>query len=468
MIDIQELLDHPYFLKILNAVSDGVLIANGEGEVLWLNNACETFTNRPRSTIIGKNVYLLEEQGVFVPSVTKMVIEKQAAASTVQTPDGDSRLRLIVSGHPIKNQKGEIDYIIAQTKDITEIVKTTSELEETQSLLKRYTQEIMRMNYEKNTVESYFFESRSDIYRSLLNIIDKIAHTESTVLLGGETGVGKNVIARRIHDLSERSGAPFIEINCGAIPESLIESELFGYSKGAFTGANKGGKAGLIKMADSGTLFLDEIGELPLHLQSKLLQFLQSKKYLPVGSTDYHSSDVRVIAATNLDLKEEVKKGNFRSDLYYRLNVLPLRVPALRERIEDIPGLVQFNLEKYNKKHKRQCHITPDAIQDLQNYEWPGNIRELENLIERLVIITTGDNISSEHLPSYIRTEKQQTFALGDFEQGDTLPEILDTVEKNIISKAYYQFKTTRKTAEELGVTQSWLMRRLKKYNLSK
>ncbi|WP_313431417.1 sigma-54 interaction domain-containing protein [Siminovitchia terrae] len=462
---VREILEHPYFKKILNALSDGVLISDGEGRVLWLNTACANFSNKPKSFLIGKSVYLLEEMGVFKPSVTKMVIEKQALVSTVQTSKGKD-LRFIVTGYPIKDKEGKIDCIIAQTKDITEIVHTTTELEETQLLLKRYSQEIMRINYEKQA-DSYYFTSQSPAYLSLLQTIDKIAPAESTVLLSGETGVGKNVIAQQIHGLSERGNEPFVEINCGAIPESLIESELFGYVKGAFTGANKGGKAGLIKMADGGTLFLDEIGELPIHLQAKLLQFLQQRKFLPVGSTEYQTADVRVLAATNLDLMEEVKKGNFRSDLFYRLNVLPVRIPSLKERKEDIIGLVQYNLEKYNKKHKRNCRLSADVMDIFQHCDWPGNIRELENLIERLVIIAPEHEIQVKDLPAHMREQEVNAFDLSSFNRGDSLNEVLESVEKSIISKAYAQFKTTRKTAEELGVSQSLLMRRLKKYNLT-
>ncbi|RST71505.1 AAA family ATPase [Siminovitchia acidinfaciens] len=465
MEKIREILDHPYFTRILNALSDGILISDGEGKVIWLNKACANFSNRPKSFFIGKDVYLLEELGVFRPSVTKMVIEKQASVSTVQTTTGKDS-RFIVTGHPIKDEEGKIDCIIALTKDITEIVQTTTELEETQSLLKRYSQEIMRINYEKQ-IDSYYFSGQSPAYLSLLQTIDKIALADSTVLLSGETGVGKNVFAQRIHGLSERGSGPFVEINCGAIPETLIESELFGYAKGAFTGANKAGKAGMIKMADGGTLFLDEIGELPIHLQAKLLQFLQQKKFLPIGSTEHQTANVRVIAATNLDLMEEVKKGNFRSDLYYRLNVLPISIPSLREREEDIVGLIQFNLEKYNQKHKRRCRLSSDALDCLQNYEWPGNIRELENLIERLVIIAHEDDIQVQDLPPQMREREDMVFDLASFNNGESLTEILDSVEKNIITKAYAQFKTTRKTAEELGITQSLLMRRLKKYNLT-
>ncbi|MBD8005548.1 sigma-54 interaction domain-containing protein [Bacillus norwichensis] len=462
---VREILEHPYFKKILNALSDGVLISDGEGQVLWLNTACANTLTKPKSFFIGKSVYLLEEMGVFQPSVTKLVIEKQALVSTVQTSEGND-LRFIVTGYPIRDENGKIDCIIAQTKDITEIVHTTTELEETQLLLKRYSQEIMRINYEKQS-ESYYFTSQSPSYLSLLQTIDKIAPAESTVLLSGETGVGKNVIAQQIHGLSERGNEPFVEINCGAIPESLIESELFGYVKGAFTGANKGGKAGLIKMADGGTLFLDEIGELPIHLQAKLLQFLQQRKFLPVGSTEYQTSDVRILAATNLDLMEEVKKGRFRSDLFYRLNVLPVRIPSLRERKEDIIGLVQYNLEKYNKKHKRSCRLSAGVMDIFQDYDWPGNIRELENLMERLVIIAPEYEIQVKDLPAHMREQEVNTFDLASFNRGDSLTEVLESVEESIISKAYAKFKTTRKTAEELGVSQSLLMRRLKKYNLT-
>lgn len=283
----------------------------------------------------------------------------------------------------------------------------------------------------------------------------------------GETGVGKNVIAQRIHDLSERGSEPFVEVNCGAIPESLIESELFGYKKGAFTGANTGGKAGLIKMADGGTLFLDEIGELPIQLQAKFLQFLQQKKFLPIGSTEHQKANVRIIAATNLDLMEEVKKGNFRSDLFYRLNVLPLRMPSLREREEDIIGLVQFNLKKYNRKHERNCRLSSEAMNRLQSYEWPGNIRELENLIERLVVIAPENEIQAKDLPAHMRASQEELFDIVDYQRGDSLTEVLESVEKGIITKALSQYKTTRKTAKELGITQSLLMRRLKKYKIT-
>ncbi|WP_404799239.1 sigma-54 interaction domain-containing protein [Bacillus aerolatus] len=325
----------------------------------------------------------------------------------------------------------------------------------------------MKIRYENDLAASeHFFMGKSPAYLTLINMVDKIASTETTVLITGETGVGKNVIANRIHQLSERSHEPFVEINCGAIPETLIESELFGYKKGAFTGANSGGKAGLIKMADKGTLFLDEIGELPIHLQAKLLQFIQHKKFLPIGGTEHQMANVRIIAATNNDLLQQVQEGKFRSDLFYRLNVLPIRVPSVKERKMDIIDLLQFNLEKYNKKHKRHCRLSSDVMNRLQSYDWPGNIRELENLVERLVIIAAHDEIRLEDLPSHLQTQEKLVFNLNKYEKGKSLTDILETIEREIIEEAYSEFKTTRKTAEELGITQSLLMRRVRKYKM--
>ncbi|MEK4029584.1 sigma 54-interacting transcriptional regulator [Pseudobacillus sp. FSL P4-0506] len=463
---MNNIFDNMYFTSILNAISDGILIADGNGKVLWLNQACENLANVSRSQIIGKTADALEKQGVFMPSATKMVLNKRNTVSTVQTTVQNRKY--ITSGYPIKDEQGNIELIVAHARDITEAVRTNLQLEETQELLKRYSQEIIKIRQENDLVASeYFFMGKSPAYVSLISMVDKIALTDTTVLITGETGVGKNVIANRIHQLSERSLEPFVEINCGAIPESLIESELFGYKKGAFTGASSGGKAGLIKMADKGTLFLDEIGELPLHLQAKLLQFIQHKKFLPIGGTEHQTANVRIIAATNHDLLQQVQEGKFRSDLFYRLNVLPVRVPSMKERKIDVIDLLQFNLEKYNKKHKRECTFSQEALKHLQAYDWPGNIRELENMVERLVIISAHDEIQVEDLPFQMKTKEKTTFTLNKYEKGRSLTAILETIEREIIEEAYAECKTTRKAADELGITQSLLMRRIRKYGIN-
>lgn len=461
---MEKFFEDPLFNNILNALSDGVLISDGKGDVLWVNDACETLSNKTKAYMVDKNVKELEAEGVFDPSVTRMVIEQQTAVTTVQT--ADQNRRIIVTGHPIRNKDGAIELIVAQSRDITEIVHTSSELEKTQALLRRYSQEIMKLTYDHRAAAADgYFIGKSEAYLSVLRTVDRIADTNSTVLISGETGTGKNVLAQRLHHLSDRAEGPFIEINCGAIPETLIESELFGYAKGAFTGADKGGKAGLIKMADKGTLFLDEIGEMPLHMQVKLLQFLQKKEFLPVGATGYQKADVRIVAATNLDLMAAVKEGRFRADLFYRLNVLPLKIPSLREREEDIVDLLHFQLEKYNEKHRRHCVFTREALRCLQEYEWPGNIRELENVVERLVLIAAGDEIEAQDLPNDMRP-KDSVRRFDTLIDGKTLDEIMDQVEKQVVEQAYRRYGTTRKAAAELGITQSLFMRRVKKYGI--
>ncbi|WP_428912097.1 sigma-54 interaction domain-containing protein [Niallia sp. Krafla_26] len=455
------------FERILNSITDGILISDGKGKALWANEYCLNAINKTKEEIIGKYAEELEEKGIFKPSITNMVLTEKAMVSSVQLTENNGKF--MVSGHPIKNQQGEIDLVITHARDITGTVRTTTKLEEMQVLLKKYSMEIMKMrNISKKEETNNFFIGKSKTFHSTFNLINKAALVDTTVLITGETGTGKSVIAGRIHQLSERNNMPFVEINCSALPESLIESELFGYKRGAFTGANKEGKVGLLKMADKGTLFLDEIGELPIHLQAKFLQFLQQKKFTPIGDTTSYSVDIRILAATNKNLHELVQEGKFRSDLFYRLNVLPINVPSLRDRQEDLFYLLQLNLDKFNKKHNCHCKPTHQVIEALQNYDWPGNIRELENLIERLVITTSTNEITIEHLPSYILNTQKKSNHLLELGKGKTLTSTLDEIERNIIEETYKKYQTTRRTAIELGISQSLLMRRLKKYNLTK
>jgi PAS domain S-box-containing protein len=453
------------FIDILNAITDGIYISDAKGYTIWLNNASENLCGVPKSQLIGRNVVELEAAGIFNPSVTRMVLESGKTTTTIQLVN--NKRKFLVTGHIIPDEQGNIELVVAHSRDITEAVRTSSQLEETIALLKRYSQEIQLMKREQNQILADTpFIGVSRTYLSLLELMKKVAVVDTTVLITGETGVGKSFIAEHIHQLSERCKEPFVHVNCSAIPESLIESELFGYQKGAFTGASSAGKIGLVKMAEKGTLFLDEISELPFHLQSKLLLLLQNKTYIPIGDTKVHTADVRIIAATNANLLELVKMGKFRHDLYYRLNILPIYVPSLRERKEDIFPLLNFYLNKWNTKHNQRRSFSTEVLDVLHHYDWPGNVRELENLVERIVITAKKDEIQISDLPEELRSISSIEESLFSLGSNLTLSQRTEKFETEIITQALKLHKTTRKAAAALGITQSLLMRRIRKYKI--
>ncbi len=456
-MSMKQILHQDSVKKILNVLNDGLYFSDGTGNTIWLNDASEKILGTSRHELISRNVYDLEQEGVMTPSITRMVLEAGGSINTVQTSLGSRQY--LVSGHKM-DIEGE-PLIIVHSRDITKNVKTSMQLEETESLLRRYSQEIRNIQVAKKEQDRPDFLGKGPSFVKLLDLIGKVAGVQTTVLITGETGVGKNAAAERIHDLSERHSGSFMQVNCGTIPESLIESELFGYTKGAFTGAYSGGKTGLVKLADKGTLFLDEIGELPLHVQPKLLELLQDKTFLPVGETSRQRVDIRIIAATNKNLKKMVEEGKFREDLFYRLHVLPIHVPALRERREDIVPILQASLERFNEEHHTNRHFSNKVLDILQKYEWPGNIRELENVVERMVITSGGETITVEDLPEdVVQNRSSSTFIT----ETKSLPETLAAVEKEMVDNAYEKYGSTRKAAEALGITQSSFMRRWKKY----
>lgn len=463
---LRKILSFEQFEDILNTISDGIYISDATGRTLWLNKVSENIVGKPRQEIIGRDVRELEAEGIYNPSVTRLALDSQKTVSTVQSMTNGRKF--LVTGNLLRNSLGEIVLVVANSRDITEAIRTTAQLEEAEALLRQYSQEIHNLKLGRG--ESEFAQPiiwKSPSFLSLLGLIDKISAVDTTVLINGETGVGKTVLAKRIHELSDRQDKPLVHINCGAMAGTLIESELFGYKKGAFTGANTSGKIGLVKAAEGGTLFLDEIGEIPLHLQSKLLQLLQEKKYIPVGGTLVQVADIRIIAATNIDLSEMVKTGKFRSDLYYRLNIVPITVPPLREREEDIFPLLYYFLIKFNKQYKKNRRFSSEVLDLLQEYDWPGNIRELENLVEQLVITTKEDEISVNDCPERLRIKNKSVGKILDILNGESLPTVLSRIEKEILVKAYNEYGNTRKAAKALGITQSLLMRRFIKYGLT-
>jgi len=353
---------------------------------------------------------------------------------------------------------GALDYIskpfdIEELKILIKKALDVGELKEQVSYL--------REELEKNTGKTIIGESPK--MRDVLEVVERVANTNVTILILGESGTGKELFANAIHYNSNRRDKPYVKVNCGALPENLLESELFGYEKGAFTGA-AGRKAGRFDRANGGTIFLDEVGELTLSMQVKLLRVLQEKEFERVGGIESIKVDVRIIAATNRDLKKMVDEGTFREDLYYRLNVIPLEIPPLRERRKDIPVLIQYFLKKFNKEmSKKEMNITQAAMNKLVEYEWRGNIRELENAIERLVILVDGDVIEERHLPKelFSSTIKNNVFDLP--EDGINLEEL----EKGLICQAL-DISNGNQThaAKLLGITRHTLIYRIEKYNL--
>lgn len=462
--NVLSLIQPKSFIDIFNALADGIYISDAQGTTIWLNKASENLCGYPKEMLIGKNVVDLEKMGVFTPSVTRLVMETGQTTTTIQYTKNKGKF--LVTGHIIRNQQGQTEWIVAHSRDITEAARASSQLEETVALLKRYSEEIQVMKREANQSHSSVLIGHSRSYLALQDLVKKAAVADTTILLTGETGVGKSRLAEHIHALSDRCSAPFVPVNCGAIPESLIESELFGYQRGAFTGASASGKMGLVKVADRGTLFLDEISELPYHLQSKLLLLLQSKTYMPIGGTKTYTADIRIIAATNANLLDLVRQGKFRQDLYYRLNILPIHIPPLRERREDIFPLLHHNLQKFNAKHNQTRRFSTEVLDLLHQYSWPGNVREVENLVERIVITARHNEIQIADLPEELRASLDWEKEVPASQSQLSLHERIEKIEADMIVRALTLHKSTRKAASALGVTQSLLMRRLKKYKI--
>ncbi|KAF0819712.1 Nitrogenase (molybdenum-iron)-specific transcriptional regulator NifA [Bacillus sp. ZZV12-4809] len=307
--------------------------------------------------------------------------------------------------------------------------------------------------------------ANSSPMKNILRLVERVSATEANILIQGESGTGKTKIAKMIHKLSERKHAPFIPINCAAIPEQLLESELFGHEKGSFTGAVSSRK-GKFEAANGGTIFLDEIGEISPSFQAKLLQVTQDKTFMRIGSDKLSKVDIRIICATNRDLKKLVEEGSFREDLYYRLNIVDIYIPSLKERKEDIPPLVENFLEKYRSKHQKDYKTTRELMGHLMNYGWPGNVRELENAIERAVVLCEGDLITIEDFPREIREIKNKNpNDMIKIEDSATLPEIMDEIEKKYILKALDEsLGQPAKAARKLGISRQSLLYKMNKY----
>jgi len=447
---------------IIDSSYDGLWICDKEGRVIRINRASEKINDIKAHEVIGKKMQELVSQGLIDRSVTLEVLKTRTSATMIQ------RLRngkqILVTGTPIFDDRGEIKLVVVNERDITELNRLRAELEQSRALARTYRSEIRNLHLQEALLDEVVV--RSESMQQVLSTAMKVARVDSVVLIQGESGVGKTFLAKLIHRASKRRNGPFIRVDCGAIPESLIESELFGYEDGAFTGARAKGKPGQFELAEGGTLFLDEVGDLPLKVQVKLLRFLEENELIRIGGTRTRKIDVRVIAATQRNLEEMVKKGLFRKDLFFRLSVVPIKIPPLRERRDDIPSLIHFFLKKFNQKYSANKVISSRAIDCLCSYPFPGNIRELSNLVEQLVVLAPGNPVDVEDLPIQVR---KGTFEINiDMEEnGWNLRKAVERLEKRMIIRALKTFRSQRKAASRLGVNQSTLCRKAKKYHIT-
>lgn len=440
---------------IIESLDDGIVVADRSGFILKANHAYQQMTGITAEEFVGKHVRDLVKQGYIGRSVTEMVVERNSPVTIV---DVRNSKELLLTGNPVYNDKGELVRVVTAIRDVTQLNSLKEQLAETEEIKNRYYLELEHLRSQQPFRKII---TNNPEMRQKLDLAFHVAHVDSTVLILGESGVGKELIAQLIHRASKRSKEPFIKINCGAIPTNLLESEFFGYEPGAFTGALREGKPGLFELAQGGTLFLDEVGEIPLDLQVKILRTLQDKEITRVGGKKNINLDVRIVAATNRDLEKMMQENTFREDLYYRLNVVPIVLPPLRNRKEDILPLINDFLAKFQLQYGYQKWIHPDVMERLLNYDWPGNIRELENTIERLVVTSRGECILPENLAGIPAASADPGKQLKT-----SLKRTLESSEKKIIADVYRNVKSTRKAAVLLGISQSSLVKKLNKYSI--
>jgi len=441
---------------IIDSSYDGIYVTDGKANTLMINKSYENITGLKREDMLNKNMNDLVKEGYISKSSTLMVI-KDGKSNTIEQefPTGK---KVLVSSNPIFDVNGNLSMVVTNVRDITELYELEEQLAKNMKLTEQYHSEIEAMRIQYLNLTDIIANDKLMI--NLLEVAKRVANVDATVLILGETGVGKEEMAKFIHKNSRRKDKNFIKINCGAIPENLIESELFGYVKGAFTGANKEGKMGLFEVADGGTVFLDEVGELPLDIQVKLLNVLQEGEVERIGSVKPIKIDIRVLAATNRNLEDMTREKSFRTDLYYRLNVVPLTVPPLRERREDIIPLIQHFLSQLNIKYDFKKTFTTQSINTLYNYSWPGNVRELKNIVERVIVMSNSDKIFESDLPI-----KSSLNIIEDNTEGIcNLKEAVEKIEAKLIRKAFDRTGNVRDAAKILGIDASTFVRKRKRY----
>ena len=450
-------------LDLFNSLSVGVYITDGEGNTLLVNDeSCRT-GGLSREEVMGKNMRELEESGFVKESITLKTLANRKAQSMLQDL-GDGGV-VYTNSHPVFCD-GKIDMVVTTERDVTEMENLRRLLKEKEQATEKFAEEIQYL-IKSNMVLTGDLVAVDVESQKLVEKTLRIARMDTTVLILGDSGTGKEVVANLIYKNSARAGKPFIKVSCAAIPDNLIESEFFGYEKGAFTGADSSGKRGFFELANTGTIFLDEIGEIPLHLQSKLLRVMQEREVIRVGGTKPIPLDIRIIAATKVNLLKAVENGTFREDLYYRLNVVPIEIKPLRTRRQDVGALAEHFVDQANRRYGLDKLLTLGAIEILEKYDWPGNVRELQNVIERSMISFDGKEITKFQIERilYPKGYGGENFK-NETEAPLPLQERLDQYEKMIIEEALRKCKNASKAAEMLGMDKATLCRRMAKYQL--
>ncbi|EDS73455.1 PAS domain S-box protein [Anaerofustis stercorihominis DSM 17244] len=438
---------------------DGIYITDGNANTIKANKSYEMITGLKKEEVIGKNMLDLVKNNVISVSGSLLAMQKKKPITLQQ--EFKTGKKALITSSPVIDDNGNIIMVVTNVRDLTEIYNLKEEIGRKQIIDTNKEHKLSPINNNPTIVDDIICVDKKSI--EALNIADKVAGLDTTVMLLGETGVGKELFANHIYKNSNRKDKPFIKINCGAISPNLVESELFGYEKGSFTGANKNGKAGLFEVADKGTIFLDEIGELPLDMQVKLLRVLQEQEIERIGGTKPIKIDVRIIAATNADMEDMVENKLFRKDLYYRLMVFPIYIPSLRERKEDIIPLTNLFINNFNDKYGFNKKFSESALSKLKNYDWPGNIRELRNIVERGLIISNTERVNSKDLPLNINPKNNP---YGDIELKETndLKKLVESIELKYINEAYKKYKNVRDAAASLNMDPSTFVRKRKRY----
>ena len=454
------------FETVFNASSDGIWVLDNTGRIIDVNSTAEKYIGIKAEEVIGKRIESLVESGYMDRAVTPEVLASKRQVNLLQYVNKTKKY-VLATGTPAFDENGEISLVVVNERDMTRLNELLEQLDETRRVSNRYKEELTELRMLELKRGEIVAESRA--MKQVLKTALKLANMEvSNILIQGDSGTGKGLLAKFIHQQSQRAGKPFIQINCAALPENLLEAELFGYEKGAFTGAHQKGKAGLFELAQGGTLLLDEIGDLPYAMQAKLLKCLEDLEIMHLGGLKPIKIDCIVIAATNQDLETLVAEEKFRKDLYYRLNTFNFRIPSLEERPEDIFELANTFLAKYNRTFKQDKRLSYKAIEILESHDFPGNVRELKNLIKKAVVMGDErriDNIIFQSLNKAYSPE----FTPDESDDKDRcyLTEKLDHVELKVLKNALAHCRSTREMAKYLGISQPSVVRKMKKHGIS-